>query len=304
MEKIKLTFLGTGSAIPTKRHNHPAVLLQYKSENILVDCGEGTQRQFRIAHLNPCKLTRILITHWHGDHVLGLPGLFQTLMLNGYNKTLKIYGPRGTKKMLQLYLALFTHKGKLKTQIHEISSGTIVNEKDFQIQAAPMNHDTPTNAYSFITKQKSRLNKQKLRKLKLPHSPLLAKLQKGKTIKIDGRTINPKKHGLLFREQGRKITFIMDTKINPRAIKLAKNSDILVSETTYGADEKKIASEHKHLTSTDAGNIAKSSHSKKLIITHLSQRYETKEKSKQILNQTKKIFKNTSVADDFDVVEI
>ena len=101
VEKIKIIFLGTGSAIPTARRNHLAMLLQYKAENILIDCGEGTQRQFRKAKLNPCKVTKILISHWHGDHILGLAGLLQTLNLNGYNRDLIIYGPEGSKKKFQ-----------------------------------------------------------------------------------------------------------------------------------------------------------------------------------------------------------
>src|SRR4030067_2460046 len=99
--KIPITFLGTSQSIPTEKRNHTAVLLKYKDENILVDCGEGTQRQFRKAHLNPCKVTRILITHGHGDHVLGLPGLLSTLSLSGYQKTLCIYGPKGTKEFVK-----------------------------------------------------------------------------------------------------------------------------------------------------------------------------------------------------------
>jgi len=114
--KIPIYFLGTSQAIPTAKRNHTAVLLQYKSENILVDCGEGTQRQFRKAKLNPCALTRILITHWHGDHVLGLPGLLQTLALNNYNKILYIYGPRGTKRFMDLLYSLFVPRGKIKIE--------------------------------------------------------------------------------------------------------------------------------------------------------------------------------------------
>ena len=100
-DKIKLTFLGTSSAVPTKSRNHPSILLQYKEQNLLFDCGEGTQRQFRKAKLNPCKLTKIFISHWHGDHILGLPGLLQTLALNGYNNVLEIYGPLGTKQKMK-----------------------------------------------------------------------------------------------------------------------------------------------------------------------------------------------------------
>ena len=93
-EKIKITFLGTSGSVPSAMKNHPAILLTYQGENILIDCGEGTQRQFRKAKLNPCKINRILITHWHTDHILGLPGLIKTLALSGYKKQLYIYGPR------------------------------------------------------------------------------------------------------------------------------------------------------------------------------------------------------------------
>ena len=115
---IKLTFLGTSDSIPTEERNHTSILLTYEGENILIDCGEGTQRQIRKAKLNPCKITRILITHWHGDHVLGIPGLLQTLSMSGYNKTLYIYGPEGTKKfmkeLLKISHLLKTTKSMLK----------------------------------------------------------------------------------------------------------------------------------------------------------------------------------------------
>src|SRR5574344_1407168 len=133
-EKINVTFLGTGSAVPTARRNHPAVLLQYKDENLLFDCGEGTQKQFRIAKLNPCKITRIFISHWHGDHVFGLPGLLQTLALNNYSKTLYIYGPRGTKQFIDLYEKLYIGKGNsFQIETKELSSGKIFEEKEFKI---------------------------------------------------------------------------------------------------------------------------------------------------------------------------
>ena len=104
---IKVTFLGTADQIPSSRRNHTSILLTYNEENILVDCGEGTQRQFRKAHLNPCKVTRILLTHWHGDHILGLPGLLSTLSLSGYNKTIFIYGPKRTKTFVKELLRIF-----------------------------------------------------------------------------------------------------------------------------------------------------------------------------------------------------
>jgi len=301
MEKAKLTFLGTGSAIPTKRRNHPAVLLQFKEENILIDCGEGTQRQFRKARINPCKITKILITHWHGDHVLGLPGLLQTLMLNGYNKTLEIYGPQGTRKMMELYLALFTHKDKINIKINEIENGKIVETNDFYIEAKKMEHETPANAYSFVIKEKLRIDKKKIEKLDIPHEEKkkISELQKGKDITIGDKKIKAKDYTL--KEKERKATFILDTRKNKNIVPLAKNSDVLICESTYSDEEKDLAEQHFHLTSTNAAEIAKQSKSKKLILTHLSQRYDCD--NKKILQQAKKVFKNTIIVDDLDVKE-
>jgi len=120
-EKIKVTFLGTSAQIPTSKRNHTAILLSYKSENILVDCGEGTQRQFRKARINPGKITRILITHLHGDHIFGLPGLLSTLGFSEYNKTLYIYGPKGIKYFIESFLGLSKVNTRFKIVVKEVS---------------------------------------------------------------------------------------------------------------------------------------------------------------------------------------
>ena len=297
--KIPIIFLGTSQAIPTARRNHTAVLLKYKSENILVDCGEGTQRQFRKAKINPCKLTRILITHWHGDHVLGLPGLLQTLALNNYNKTLHVYGPRGTEKFMSFMYRLFVFAGKLKIEIHEVS-GKFLETTDFYIEAFPMKHGTPTNAYSFVEKDKIRLDKTKLKKLKLPQSPLLKQLQEGKDIKFNDKTIKSK--DVSYTEKGKKIAFILDTIINQECYKAAENADLLIAESTYTKKEADLAKEHKHLTAGQSAQIAKKSQSGRLILTHISQRYDNKEKF--ILQEAKKTFPKTEIAEDLMRVEI
>src|SRR3970040_735622 len=133
-DKIKITFLGTGSMIPDEKRGHPAFLLTYKGENILVDCGEGTQIQFRKAKLNPCKITRILITHWHGDHTFGLPGLLRTLSTFGYNKKLFIYGPRGIKKHLNEMFTAFGRINEFEIRIEEVS-GKFLETRDFYLEA-------------------------------------------------------------------------------------------------------------------------------------------------------------------------
>ncbi len=299
VEKISLTFLGTGSAIPTARRNHLAMLLQFKAENILIDCGEGTQRQFRKAKLNPCKITKILITHWHGDHVLGLPGLWMTMMMNGYNKKLEIYGPKGTSEKVRQYFDLVPLSGqKLDVVVKEVGAGVVFENDEFFIEAVEADHDCSALNYSFTVKEKTRLDKDKLKKLKIPNSPLVAELVKGKTVTIDGKKVDGKK--LLYKEDSRKVAFVTDTRKNDRVISLAKGADVLVSEANHSVEEQEIATEHGHLTSVDAAKIAKKAKVKSLVLVHLSQRYD--EIPKVILNEAKEVFENVRVVEDLDEI--
>ncbi|MCU0642344.1 MAG: ribonuclease Z [archaeon] len=299
MEDIKLAFLGTGSAIPTKKHNHVAILASFADENLLFDCGEGTQRQFRYAEISATKITKIFITHWHGDHILGLPGLFQTLAMSNYSRTLHIYGPRGTRRFIQLIQELI-FDFHINLEVHEISSGTVLETRDYKVEAAEMSHGTPTLAYSLILKDKIRLNKAKIKKLKLPNSPILKELQQGKDITVNGKKIKAK--SVVYVEKGKKVTFVLDTSYNERAVELAKDSDILVTECSFSKEDADKAREYRHLTSEDAAKIAKLSKSKKLLLTHLSFRYE--HNPHLIEKEAKRIFKNTKVVNDLDALVI
>src|SRR3989344_5440220 len=136
---MKITFLGTSAMQPTKERNLSAILLSYKNENILVDCGEGTQRQFRLIDLKPTKITKILITHLHGDHIFGLPGLMQNLEVNNYNGLLEIYGPKGTAEFFNFLFKLGVFI-KLRYKITEIKDGVICDKKDFLIRAKKLEH--------------------------------------------------------------------------------------------------------------------------------------------------------------------
>ena len=298
MEKIKLSFLGTSDSIPTKDRNHTSILLSYKNENILVDCGEGTQRQFRKAQINPGKLTSILITHWHGDHILGLPGLLQTLAMQGYSKTLKIYGPKHTKSFLEEIMKMFVFVGKIKYEVKEVE-GKFLNLDDFMLNAFPLKHGTFCNGYSFIEKDKLKLNKQKLRKLNLPNSPLIKKLAEGKDIIHNNKKISSK--GVTYLQKGRKISFIFDTGYSESIITNVKDSDILISESTYEKRDHSLAIKHHHLTSAQAAEIAKKAKVKKLILTHISQRYPS---FFHIEKEAKKIFKNAHLVKDLEIIEI
>jgi len=300
MKKINITFLGTSQAIPTAKRNHTSILVRYLNENILIDCGEGTQRQFRKAKLNPCKITRLLITHWHGDHILGIPGLLQTLLLNGYNKTLYIYGPKGTSYYIKQIIKIFVPYNKIPLVIKEVSKGKFLETNDFVLESIPLQHGIPCNAYSFSEKPKLRIYKDKLKKLKIPSSPELAKLREGKDIRIEGKLLKAK--DLTYKTTPRKFSIILDTKINPNCHAIAKDSDLVIAEAVYINKEADLARLHEHLTAEQAGLIAKKAKAKSLYLSHLSQRYDCNEDL--ILKEAKKQFKNTIIAKDLMSIEL
>ena len=298
---VKLTFLGTAGSMPSANRSPTAMLLNYKDQNILIDCGEGTQRQMRKARLNPCKVNKILVTHWHGDHVLGMPGLFQTLVLSGYNRKMEIFGPRGTKEFLKNFVGIFVPIFKFNAESKEVSGGKVFENNDFYIEAERMKHGKALcNAYSFVIKDKIRIDKAKLKKSKLPFGPLIQKLKDGKDVSYKGKKFKAK--NMTYLEKGKKISFVLDTGPNSRIVPFVKGADLLVIESTMEASLEAMANEYGHLTSKQAGEIAKKAKVGKVILTHLSPRYDMNPKI--ILKEAKKVFSKTSVAKDLDVVEI
>src|SRR3989344_7207247 len=171
MENIQIVFLGTANAIPTKLRSHNSILIKWKNHNLLFDAGEGAQRQLRFADISQSKITKIFLTHWHADHSLGLPGLLYTLAMADYKGKLEIYGPRKTKEKMHALESAF---GQFHIQytITELSS-QVLDFGDFTIQAAEMSHGIPCLAYSFKIKNKTRLNKNKMKKLKLKDPKLI-----------------------------------------------------------------------------------------------------------------------------------
>ncbi len=294
---IQITFLGTSNAIPTAQRNHPSAWLEWGAERILIDCGEGTQRQCKKAGLNPCKLTKILLTHLHGDHVLGLPGLMETLGMSEYSRELDIYGPRGTSQHIEMLQRLYG-KFSIRYKVHELPC-TIEND-EWEIKAEPMEHNVSTWAYAFIVKEKRRLDKKKIAKLKLPNGPIMAELQKGKDIQVNKKKIKAK--DVTYIQPGKKVVFITDTKINQRAIIIAKDADLLVCEATYAEDEEEYALNYKHLTSKHAATIAKKAKVNKLVLNHIAQRYE--QRLEQIEKEARKVFKNTNALKDLEQITV
>ena len=300
MEQIQIVFLGTGSMIPTVSRNHNSIFFKYKDRNFLVDCGEGTQRQIRKAKLNLCEITDILITHTHGDHILGLSGLLHTMSKSGYEKELMIYCPKNSSDVIKKFLEITGVHG-IQYKIVEVN-GKFIENNYFSISALPLDHDVNCNGYMFEEKDRNKINMKKLSKLKLEGKDI-GKLVAGKNVKVNGKLIKYK--DVTSMEKGRKVSFVFDTKLCANVNRLVKNSDVSVVEGVFLGDAKRgkeMSEKYKHMTLQDAVKAGKKGKVKDLIISHISQRYEFKDKI--LLKEAKKIFKDVKIAKDFMKVNI
>ncbi len=299
---IEMTFLGTSSMVPTKDRNVQGIYLDYKGEGILVDCGEGTQRQMNIAGINRLKVKKILISHWHGDHVSGLIGLIQTMGNTDEPGKLTIFGPKGTREYMNHLLQSCVFDLRLSLDINELNikqKNVIFENDDYMIEAAPLDHTTPCLGYTFIEKDMRKINIEKAKKLGLSEGPLLGKLQKGESVKINNKTIHPDDISSIKR--GKKIAFILDTTLTDACYELAESADVLVCEATFESGKEEKALQFKHMTTEMAGLIANKSGVKKLILTHFSQRYKTLH---DLEEEIKNLFQNTTLAYDFMKVKL
>lgn len=298
----ELVFLGTSGMVPTKDRNVQSIYLEYKGEGILIDCGEGTQRQMNIKGINRLKVKKILISHWHGDHVSGLIGLIQTMGNHEEKKKLEIYGPRGTEKHMTHLLQSCIFDLALELEINELdidAKHTIFENEDYMIEAAPLDHSVPCLGYSFIEKDKRNINLIKAKKLGLKEGPNLGKLQRGQSITHEGKKIEPDEVSTI--KKGKKTTFILDTALTDTCYELAQDADLLISEATLCSDLKEKAQERKHMTAEGAALVASTSGVKKLILTHFSQRYKTLH---DLEKEAKETFENTEMAFDFMKVKL
>ena len=291
---MQILFLGTSSMVPTKERNQSAVLISYNNEGILVDCGEGTQRQLKIAGVKLTSITKILISHWHGDHVLGLPGLIQSMAASDYNKALEIYGPRNTKKFFKNMFETFIFDRKIEIRIKEVKDEMFFENDDFILKAKPLEHGIETLGYSFIEKDKRKIEVNKLKKFNLKEGPLIGKLQDGKSIIFKGKKVKADDVSTVIK--GRKVTIINDTLPCKNADLLAKNSDLLICEATYSSKLEEKSEEYKHMTAKQAAEMANRVNAKKLALTHFSARYKN---TLELEEDARNYFDNAACAEDF-----
>ncbi|MBU0460789.1 MAG: ribonuclease Z [Nanoarchaeota archaeon] len=295
---IELVFLGTSCMQPTKKRNHPSFMLHSKNENILFDCGENVQRQMRLTGIKPAKVTRLLISHWHGDHVFGIPGLMSAMGNDQYAKKLYIYGPKGSKTYLQHLFKSFVAKNIIDYEVKEVSSGIFFENDDFKLEAQQLNHSVDCVGFSFIEKDKRRIKVAKTEKLGLS-GPILGKLQQGQDIIYKDKKI--KADDVSYFVKGKKISYIADTAPCRGANLLAKDADLLVSEGTHLSEIQDKTEKYKHLTVKDAALIASKNNAQKLVITHISPRYKS---TAEIVKEARDHFDNTIIAEDFMKIKV
>jgi len=302
MTQLNIIFLGTGGSWPTIKRNVCSIAIKRGSEVILFDCGEGTQRQFQKSKLSHMQISKIFISHFHGDHFLGLPGLIQTMQLNDRDNTLEIYGPCGIKELVDQLLSLGYFKPGYKITSHEVVDGDVLDFNDYVIKVLRIKHGVPGVAYSLEEKMRpGKFDKPKALGLGIPEGPFFSKLQKGKTITLkDGRKITPNMV-LGSPRQGRKIVFSGDTEPLDTMIKFSKNADVLIHEATFDSNLEDIAGQYGHTTAHQAAEIAKKANVGELFLTHVSPRYLDK---RVLENDAKDVFKNSYVPRDFDEIEV
>ena len=297
---MELIFLGTSSALPTRYRNHSAIAVKAFGEIILLDCGESTQRQMSLARLSPMKINKIFITHLHGDHLLGLPGLMQSMAFRGREEPLHIFGPMGTSQIVEYMKNLGYFSLNFPIYAHEINHGVIVDEEDYRICCCPAKHTIPNLAYRIEEKRRPKFLKEKAMKLGLKPGPDFGKLQAGIPVVLGDKTIEPEQV-LGKNRMGRQIVYSGDTRPCSNMIKFSHGVDVLIHESTFDKSYKNRAVKTGHSTAMDAAEIAKSAQVKKLILTHISTRYQdTDLLEKEALN----IFKNSILAHDLMTVEV
>jgi len=302
MTQLNIIFLGTSGSWPTVKRNVTSIALKRGSEVLLFDCGEGTQRQFQKSKLSYMQVSKIFITHFHGDHFLGLPGLIQTMQLNDRSKPLHVYGPKGMVKLMQQLLSLGFFKPGYKIVAHELADGEVLDFEEYKIKIINAKHGVPAIAYSFEEKMRpGRFNKSKALKMGIPEGPFFSQLQHGKTITLkDGRKIKPSMV-LGPPRKGRKIVISGDTKPFDKMIEFSKDADVLIHDATFESSMQDIAGDYGHATAFQAAEIAKKAEVNKLYLTHISPRYLDKS---VLEDDARKIFKNSYVAKDFQEIEV
>ncbi len=294
MSNKDVIILGCSSQQPTRNRNHGAYLFRWNEEGLLFDPGEGTQRQFIFAEIAPPVVTRIFVSHFHGDHCLGVGSMLMRLNLDKVTHPIHCYYPASGKKYFdRLRFGCIYHEN-IHIVEHPVSKeGLVEDDGKFQIVAAFLKHGTDNVGWRVTEPDRIKFDKGKLDHFKIQGS-LVKKLEKEGFLLIDGRRIDLDQ--VSHVRKGGSIAVVIDTVPCPQAVHLAKDADILLCESTYLEDHRDLAEKYMHMTAKQAALIAKEAHVKKLILTHFSARYQDESAFEK---EAREVFPNSFAARDF-----
>lgn len=301
---FEILFLGTSASAPSARRGLAAQIVKHDEYRFLVDCGEGTQRQILQSGAGFRNLTRILLTHGHLDHILGLAGLLSTFMRWEAVEQMEIFGGRATLERVRTLLydvVLRSNKPPMPLLLREIKPGPVFDAEDFSVTAFPVTHRGPDClGYVFEGKSRRPFLAEKADALGVPFGPERRDLVAGETITLaDGRTVAPG-DVLGPLQRGVKLVVVGDVGRTDDLLAVCTDADALVIESTYTSAEAEMAREFSHLTARAAAGLAAEAGVKQLILTHISRRY----REKDVLADAVEVFPNTVVARDFDTYKI
>ena len=311
---MQVTFLGTSSGVPTRARNVSAVALRLpqRSELWLFDCGEGTQHQFLRSELRVSQLRRIFVTHMHGDHVFGLPGLLASLGLAGSCGGIDLYGPDPLRDYLEGVMRTSSTRIGYPLRTHRVKEAAargslVLDDDDITVRCTLLTHRVPAYAYRVDQKPRpGRFDVERARALGVPPGPVYGELKAGRSVTLDdGRVIRGEALCGPPRP-GRSVVYCTDTVFSEAAVALARGADLLIHESTFSHGEAELAIARQHSTSTMAAQTALEAGVKRLVLTHLSPRYVAGNPMTpdDLVAEARAIFPETLVARDFLSLEV
>lgn len=298
MSNKDITFLGTSAQQPTRGRNHGAILIRWNEEGLLFDPGEGTQRQFIFANIAPPTVNRIFVSHFHGDHCLGLGSMLMRLNLDKVQHTIDCYYPAASKKNFDALRYGCIYHEVINVKEHPVKKAGLVEEtENFKIKAAFLKHGVDNVGWRIEEKDRIKFKKDLLKKFDI-EGPKVKQLEKEGKIKVDGKLI--KLEDVSFIKKGQVVSVILDTKRCESMLELAKGADVLICESTFLKDNQKLADKYLHMTAEGAAEVAKEAGVKLLLLTHFSARYR---EAKAFAEEAAKVFPNTIAAEDLKRVD-